>query len=452
MPESYYRTGQVAKQLGVSSYHVRRLCEAGEIAAEITNGQQWKIPASEVARLRREGLPEIPLELKDEDAQFRDTPDARTRPPNDVPEGLLAAPSAEVIGAAEEVKVAESRLQKRRIEKEAEEVEDWFRDRERRQADLAAAERQRAEQAEAEHLRRRWLDSWIRYALRSRPHDAPQETELEIHEAVVAVLALVQPDQSRHTTQRLVEAAVEKVLGPWKRKREIRGASESAVNTLHPDVIYRAEWAPLKQRALEAAAAAISRLPADSTKTEMEAVTTVAVQLMAKEYAHFMSCRNLAAWIALSGGTVEEDRAAREAVFEALARLPVGTAQKELERTKEAALEPFRAAIQKRKTEEQRREVQACQERDEARKRTEVETRVDWRLPGRVGTYLAELDGNEIEFDDLSDLRKMEINLENRIRPILIGEVLGDPEISDGDLDALIEELIDAHLGEFLDD
>jgi excisionase family DNA binding protein len=55
VPEGYYRTGQAAKQLGVSSYHVRRLCEAGEIAAELSDGQQWKIPAAEIARQERRG-------------------------------------------------------------------------------------------------------------------------------------------------------------------------------------------------------------------------------------------------------------------------------------------------------------------------------------------------------------------------------------------------------------
>lgn len=29
MPDSFYRSGQAAKQLGVSSYHIRRQCEVG---------------------------------------------------------------------------------------------------------------------------------------------------------------------------------------------------------------------------------------------------------------------------------------------------------------------------------------------------------------------------------------------------------------------------------------
>ena len=65
MSDNFYRSGQAAKQLGVSSYHVRRLCEVGEITAELTTGQQWRIPGSEIARLRREGVPDIPVDSDD---------------------------------------------------------------------------------------------------------------------------------------------------------------------------------------------------------------------------------------------------------------------------------------------------------------------------------------------------------------------------------------------------
>jgi hypothetical protein len=45
--------------LGVSSYHVRRLCEAELILAEFT-GHEWLIPASEIDRLMKNGVPDIP--------------------------------------------------------------------------------------------------------------------------------------------------------------------------------------------------------------------------------------------------------------------------------------------------------------------------------------------------------------------------------------------------------
>ena len=444
MPEGFYRSGQAAKQLGVSSYYIRRLCEVGEISAEITTGQQWRIPASEIARLRREGIPDVPVE-SDNSADDSTSTSYRTEDPGEPPEGFLAAPSEEVIGAAEEVKIVESRLQKRRIEKQAEELEDWFRERNRRQAALETAERQKAEASQAEQRRRKWLDMWIQYGLNSRPYDAPRETELEIHQAVQAALASLQPDQPQQTTQRLVDAAVAKALRPWRRKKEIRSALESALHRLSWDVNHRPEWAGLKQRALESAAAAIGKLPADASSSEMEEVARLAVEPMAKEYTHWQNCQNLATWIRLPDGNFEDQQEARQAVNEALSRLPVGTSQKELEKAKEAVLERFRTGIQER-------EEQARRESERARQRANVEWRVDRRLSSHLGEYLRELGEDEIEFEDVADRWALETDLKKRIRPLLLSEVREDPEMSDRDIDERIEDLVQEHVNEFLDD
>jgi excisionase family DNA binding protein len=56
----FYSTGQVARQLGTTQATVRVLCENGLIAADTTPGGQWRIPASEVERLKRDGVPPIP--------------------------------------------------------------------------------------------------------------------------------------------------------------------------------------------------------------------------------------------------------------------------------------------------------------------------------------------------------------------------------------------------------
>jgi excisionase family DNA binding protein len=60
MPPLFYATGQVARQLGTTLAAVRVLCENGVIAAETTVGGHWRVPASEVERLKRDGLPPIP--------------------------------------------------------------------------------------------------------------------------------------------------------------------------------------------------------------------------------------------------------------------------------------------------------------------------------------------------------------------------------------------------------
>ena len=55
-----FSTGQAAQELGTSIPKVRALCETGMIHAEVTPGNQWRVPVLEVELLKREGLPPIP--------------------------------------------------------------------------------------------------------------------------------------------------------------------------------------------------------------------------------------------------------------------------------------------------------------------------------------------------------------------------------------------------------
>src|SRR4051812_115444 len=57
---AFFSTGQAAQELGTSIPKVRALCETGMIEAEVTPGNQWRVPVSEVERLKRDGLPPIP--------------------------------------------------------------------------------------------------------------------------------------------------------------------------------------------------------------------------------------------------------------------------------------------------------------------------------------------------------------------------------------------------------
>src|ERR1017187_4196417 len=59
MEPLFYSTGQVARQLGTTLATIRILCENRVIAAETTPGGHWRVPASEVERLKRDGLPPI---------------------------------------------------------------------------------------------------------------------------------------------------------------------------------------------------------------------------------------------------------------------------------------------------------------------------------------------------------------------------------------------------------
>src|SRR5258706_8890196 len=108
MQPLYYSTGQAARQLGTTLAAIRVLCENRAIAAETTPGGHWRVSASEVERLKRDGLPPIPRPLPTESA-----PPARNGPlgRNGHPE-FQAEPSDEVLSAADQVTITRSLLEK----------------------------------------------------------------------------------------------------------------------------------------------------------------------------------------------------------------------------------------------------------------------------------------------------------------------------------------------------
>src|SRR5215475_27223 len=143
-----YRVGQAAKELGLSSYRVRRLAETGRIDAEFS-GQQWQIPSGEVERLKRDGVPPTPKIVDSDDVETSRSPNAKE---NGTPT-LLADPSPEMVAAAEqaemsgrELTVAENKLKRSRVRREEVEIEDFFADRAKRLQDQEAAEQRRLEE------------------------------------------------------------------------------------------------------------------------------------------------------------------------------------------------------------------------------------------------------------------------------------------------------------------
>jgi len=190
MQPLFYSTGQVARQLGTTLAAIRVLCENRVIAAETTPGGHWRVPASEVERLKRDGLPPIPRPLPTESAPpTRNGTDGR----HGFNPELLAEPSDEVVSAADQVAITRSMLEKRKIDREIEETEDWFRDRQRQQAAAEAAERQRIEVKQAEQRRLLWMQQWTQYALNSLPYGAQREVEIEVHTMVREALSVLQP-------------------------------------------------------------------------------------------------------------------------------------------------------------------------------------------------------------------------------------------------------------------
>src|ERR1017187_8070560 len=228
MQHLFYSTGQVARQLGTTLAAIRVLCENRMIAAETTHGGHLRVHASEVERLKRDGVPPIPRPLPTETAPpaSNGTGSRHSHP------ALLAEPSDEVVSAADQVAITRSMLEKRKIDRDLEETEDWFRDRQRQQATAEAAERQRTEAKQAEQRRLLWAQQWTQYALNSLPYGARREVEMEVHTTVQEALSVLQPSQPAAIAQRLVDAAVHRALGPWTRKQEMERALQAGMNKL----------------------------------------------------------------------------------------------------------------------------------------------------------------------------------------------------------------------------
>ena len=178
MGRLFFSSGQAARELGASQSLILALCESGAVETETTPGGQWRIPAAEVQRLKRDGLPPLPRPLPNEnDVAMRD---ARGR--QGLPK-LLAAPSSAVVESFEGVARKEALKKERELDWELLEVEDRFKQREKAdqqaRAELEEAERSRQLQADAQQRRHERDNAWLAYALISIPFDARGSVEVD---------------------------------------------------------------------------------------------------------------------------------------------------------------------------------------------------------------------------------------------------------------------------------
>jgi hypothetical protein len=408
--EAALRIGQAAAQLGVSPHHLRQLCKAGLVEAEQSAAGQWRVPLSEIERLQSEGVPPAPIFLE-EQQPAAPAPASRSN--------RLAPPSPGVIEAVEAAEIEESGVRRKestvrklRLELEEQQARDELAARDQRQAALEAEQRRKAEAADAEQARRKWRDEWIETALRSLPDGARRETELEVNGAVEDVLASLQPSQPWYVVQGLVGAAVQKGLRRWKRQQEIKRAVETAMNTLPGDVQYSSDFRSLKQRAYEAAVAAVGRCRAEASYGEMETAAIQAVKPVAAEYEHVAACRRVLSSIHLYGASSAEREQATDAVRKALAELPIGATQHQIEDGKQAALAPFAAAIAAR---EKAKELEAEQQRKRNNAEFTAMLHVD-----HIGTYLE----REYEGENYSEMARERDRLRPLIKAALVEELI----------------------------
>jgi excisionase family DNA binding protein len=431
--KAYYRTGQVAETLGISLHLVRRLIECGLLDAEQTPGGQHRIPLSEVERLKDEGIPPVPTSPEWGDSRSDDEPDEE--------EGqkrrLLGPPSKRVVNSAEKVVVNENQLKDLKIKREMEETRDWFRERKQRNTQQkAAAQRVAAEQAardEADRQRTAWQDNIVAEALRELPSEIPPDSYFEVQQGLEEVLRCLGPQSPRDVVVRSVGNAVLNALAPWHRSQDTSHAIQEASDRLPWGA--KMPFTPTKWqvRAQQGASDAIARLPKDASYEDKLRVATAAVQPISEEFEDLELKEKILNGIWLWAGTSEERENAREAVRKALAGVSPSASRDQLERIRDQALRPFEAAIEARKK--------------EAQKQQRIE-----RLLGHILSYLDRLERDgTIEFERIFESCELAEELKPQIRRAIC-EKLERTELSDRQIESLIEELVGNHIDEEFDD
>src|SRR5262249_12255763 len=155
--------------------------------------------------------------------------------------------------------------------------------------------------------------------------DPPRAPSANLTEQLVELMLEVALPKTS-ATQSLVDAAIEKALKPWRRRKEIENAIQEAADSLPPQA-KGFSWSPSEWdiRARQAAAEAIGKLRDGATPEEMKAAARQAVQTIIREFEHQQLSKEVAAWapLKLRGETAEERDKATTATKAALGTLPV---------------------------------------------------------------------------------------------------------------------------------
>ena len=289
--ELFFRSGQAAKELGISSDHLRALCKAAKIRAQLTEGGQYRIPQSEVERLKREGVPAAPRPLPAAPSE----PGPHARPARHP--GLLASPSPDAIDSAEQVFKLENEVKIVDLRRRKEEGQDWFRERSQKQiAREAQHERELLLQREAEERaeeRKTWEALWIAHALEQVPALAPESLRLEVHRRALDALQLVKPGDLESLVSQVACAAAAAALEPWQLEERRNEAVKNASSGFgSPWSSYDDVWVA---RAAEAAREVVTLLPASAPDGEMKAAAMRSVQPLYSQYRHEQRCATLLA-------------------------------------------------------------------------------------------------------------------------------------------------------------
>jgi hypothetical protein len=406
---------------------VRRLCEAGLIEAELSGRNQWRIPDFEIERVERDGLPEVPSATAPSEEDELDAEAAEDHSQQD----LLAPPSKKVVASAEDVLVAKNRLERLRVDRETELTRDWFRERQRKDAEAEAreddAERTRNAHEQAQLSRSQWFDERTADALSLLPDDAPPEVRLDIRGRLAKVLEGLGQLSSPAVVSQLLAAVVQQAQQPWRESCETTQAIEAACNDLPFEARGFGTPTTWQTRAYDMAAAAVRKLSSGCGYDQKLRAAKSAVEPIVSEFEDCQVRKRILQQTQLWDVGLDDRENARAAIQEALHAMPRGTSEIALRRAVEKALDPFH---EKRRQEE----------------RTAEEHRRAEMALDHIGSYLDELyRAGETGFDNLFELLRFAERIRDRLRKTLLKRMKQE-DLSDDELEALVEELVEDQL------
>jgi hypothetical protein len=359
----WYTLGEAEKATGIPRTRLDHACRVGRLPYRRTETGARLLSHEVVEKLRKDGLKSFPRPY-DPIASSNE----RVASPSGVTQGVDLTAQRERVeqkrGELEEMRVNHDlqQLKEQERKKEAERRAAAAAERQARAEEHAQGQRQReqlrlekARQAEAreqaaletEARRRRqmWETFWLDSALKLLPCDLPHSVELDVHQVVADLLPNLDSQQPEQLTKRLIHAAIDRALQPWNRRKEIEKIIEEARNQLPFQV---RSWSSTpgqwEARAIRAAADATAQLGDQAPLSEIRATAVEAGNKVRTEYEawkvgedHRQACE----WMVKC---VFDGDDAREAVRQALEKLPVVTTRAKMESTRDAALTPFRAA------------------------------------------------------------------------------------------------------------
>jgi hypothetical protein len=336
--------------------------------------------------------------------------------------------------------------------------------REMRESDRAAKEKQ-ARAREAQRIQE-WRDGHIRRAVERVPAEVCSDVcrkvnglldsvpdcadiGVKVDEIIEAVL---RPIRQREQEARALDAhrqriarAVQSISLPYGAttddREEARDAALASLTQLLQPAASDRELRINLEGAIRPVLERINRRQADAERKRLEANHKSSIDqtiaLLPFEFLYM-------------DATDEERAQAKTQVRAALEQLPPTASGADLNRAKQEALAPLKAAIRQRK---ERREQEQQQAREKERQQRVAASRADSLLSASVETTLRELEEHDaISFDGSWDLRDVRDKLAQKIRPAIIGAIDRNPAITDAQIRRRIGNLVDRRYKEFCDE